>query len=104
MPLEAGTRLGPYQLLSAIGSGGMGEVYRARDTRLKRDVALKILPPEFAAEADRLVRFEHEAQATAALNHPNILAVFDVGTHEDRVFIAMESVTHTISASSIKVT
>ena len=72
MPLSAGTRLGPYEILSALGAGGMGEVYRARDTRLERDVAIKVLPEPFAADPDRLRRFEHEARAIAALNHPHI--------------------------------
>jgi len=80
MSLVAGTRLGPYEVLAAIGTGGMGEVYRARDTRLGRDVAIKILPADMAADAERLRRFEREAQATAALSHPNILDVHDVGT------------------------
>jgi eukaryotic-like serine/threonine-protein kinase len=77
--LSAGTRAGPYEIVSPLGAGGMGEVYRARDTRLGRDVALKVLPEDFARESDRLHRFEQEARAIAALNHPNILAVFDIG-------------------------
>ena len=81
MTLTTGTRLGPYEIQSAIGAGGMGEVYKARDTRLGRDVAIKILPAGFAADPERLRRFEQEARAAAALNHPNILAVYDVG-HE----------------------
>src|ERR1700704_2094971 len=72
MPLSAGARLGPYEILSAIGAGGMGEVYRARDTKLNRDVALKILPDAFASDPDRLARFTREAQTLAALNHPHI--------------------------------
>ncbi len=83
MALTSGTKLGPYEILSPLGAGGMGEVYRARDTRLGRDVALKILPESFAREADRLRRFEQEARAVAALNHPNILAVFDIGQSND---------------------
>src|SRR5438309_3437933 len=79
MPLTRGTRLGPYEVLDPIGAGGMGEVYRARDTRLGRDVALKILPADVAADPSRRARFELEARAVAALNHPNIVAVFDVG-------------------------
>jgi len=74
-----GTRLGPYEIVALLGAGGMGEVYRARDTRLGRDVAIKVLPAEFAADPDRLRRFEQEARAVAALSHPNILAIFDVG-------------------------
>ena len=81
MSLASGTRLGPYQLIGTIGAGGMGEVYRAHDSRLGRDVAVKILPEAFAADDDRLRRFEREAQAIAALSHPNILAIFDVGSH-----------------------
>jgi serine/threonine protein kinase len=72
MPLYAGTRLGPYEIVSAIGAGGMGEVYRARDTKLNRDVALKVLPDSFATDPDRLARFQREAQLLASLNHPNI--------------------------------
>src|SRR3954454_12849989 len=82
MPLRAASRLGPYEIISAIGAGGMGEVYRARDTRLDRDVALKVLPAYFAQDPDRLRRFEQEARAVAALNHPNILTVYDVGSAE----------------------
>jgi Tol biopolymer transport system component len=81
MSLASGTRLGPYELIGTIGAGGMGEVYRAHDSRLGRDVAVKILPEAFAADDDRLRRFEREAQAIAALSHPNILAIFDVGAH-----------------------
>jgi Tol biopolymer transport system component len=80
MALAAGTRLGPYEILAPLGAGGMGEVYRARDARLGRDVAIKVLPPEMARDPDRLRRFEQEARAAAALNHGNILAVHDVGT------------------------
>ena len=79
MLLAARTRLGPYEILAPLGSGGMGEVYRARDTRLNRDVAVKVLPASFATDEDRLRRFAREAQAASALNHPNILAVFDIG-------------------------
>jgi serine/threonine protein kinase len=80
MPLTSGTKLGPYEIQSLLGAGGMGEVYRARDTRLQRDVAIKILPSSLATDQDRLRRFEQEARAVAALNHPNLLTVFDVGT------------------------
>src|ERR1700678_1028575 len=79
MSLAAGTKLGPYEIQSLLGAGGMGEVYRARDTRLHRDVAIKILPNSLASDRDRLRRFEQEARAVAALNHPNLLTVFDVG-------------------------
>ena len=82
MSLAPGARLGPYEVVALIGAGGMGEVYRARDTRLGRDVAIKVLPAGFGTDADRLQRFEQEARAAAALNHPNILAVYDIGAHE----------------------
>src|SRR5215468_5800712 len=80
MNLTTGTRLGPYEVLSPLGAGGMGEVYRARDTRLGREVAVKVLPAAFSENAERLARFEQEASAAGALNHPNILAIYDVGT------------------------
>jgi Tol biopolymer transport system component len=83
MALASGTKLGPYEILSPLGAGGMGEVYRAKDTRLGREVALKILPESFAHEPDRLRRFELEARAVAALNHPNILAIHDIGAQGD---------------------
>ena len=76
MSLTAGSRLGPYEILAPLGAGGMGEVYRARDTRLNRDVALKVLPEIFAKDAERMVRFEREAQVLASLNHPNIAALY----------------------------
>lgn len=75
----AGTRLGRYEIRSLVGEGGMGEVYRARDPKLGRDVAIKVLQPTFSAHAERLRRFEHEAQAAGSLNHPNILSIYDVG-------------------------
>src|SRR6201997_2725233 len=76
MTIAAGTKLGPYEITGAIGAGGMGEVYRARDTRLNRDVALKILPEIFAADPDRMARFEREARVLAALSHPHIAAIY----------------------------
>jgi Tol biopolymer transport system component len=90
MALSAGTRLGAYEVVVLLGAGGMGEVYRARDSRLGRDVAIKIIPASFSADTDRLQRFEQEARAAAALNHPNILAVHDVGTHAGAPFIVSE--------------
>jgi len=90
MALISGTKLGPYEILAPLGAGGMGEVYRARDTRLGRDVALKILPESFARDSDRLRRFEQEARAVAALNHPNILALFDIGQHNGSPFLVSE--------------
>ena len=76
MPLSAGTRVGPYDILSPLGAGGMGEVYRATDTRLKRQVAVKILPAALAADPDRLARFQREAEVLASLNHPHIAAIY----------------------------
>src|ERR1700690_420926 len=90
MTLTSGTKLGPYEIVSPLGAGGMGEVYRARDTRLGRDVALKILPEKFAREPDRLHRFELGARAVAALNHPNILAIFDTGQESGSPFLVSE--------------
>jgi eukaryotic-like serine/threonine-protein kinase len=88
--LTAGTRLGPYEVLAPVGAGGMGEVYRARDPRLGRDVAVKVLPAAFSADPERLHRFEQEARAAAALNHPNILAVHDIGQHDGAPYIVSE--------------
>ena len=84
MPLSAGTRIGPYEVVAPIGAGGMGEVYRARDTKLGRDVALKILPAAFAADAERMARFEREAQLLASLNHPNIAAIYGLEESDGR--------------------
>src|SRR5882762_182563 len=78
MPLPPGARLGPYEILSALGAGGMGEVYRARDSKLGRDVAIKILPADFAQDRDRVTRFAREAQILASLNHPNIAGIFHI--------------------------
>jgi len=88
--LAPGTSLGPYQILAPLGSGGMGEVYRARDTRLGRDVALKVIPAELARDPNRIKRFELEARAAGALTHPNVCAIHDVGTHEGSPFVVME--------------
>src|SRR5471030_849405 len=90
MTLSAGTRLGHYEILSPLGAGGMGEVYRARDKKLDRDVAVKVLPQSLSADADALARFEREAKAVAALSHPNILAIHDFGTHEGTAYAVME--------------
>ncbi len=90
MTIAAGSRLGPYEVLSPIGAGGMGEVYRARDERLKRDVAIKVLPASYSQDVDRLRRFEQEAQAAGGLNHPNITSVYDIGTHEGAPYVVQE--------------
>jgi eukaryotic-like serine/threonine-protein kinase len=79
MPLSVGARLGPYEVLAAIGAGGMGEVYRARDTRLDRSVAIKVLPPEFSTDPDRRARSDREAKTIAGLSHPYICTLHDVG-------------------------
>ena len=90
MAVSAGARLGPYEIVSFVAAGGMGEVYRARDTRLERSVAIKILPASFASDPDRLRRFEQEARAVAALNHPNILAIHDIGTQDGTSYLVSE--------------
>lgn len=90
MPLTPGARLGPYEIAALIGAGGMGEVYQARDTRLNRDVAIKILPASFAADRERLRRFQAEAEAVAALSHPNILAVYDLGEYDGTPYLVSE--------------
>jgi len=90
MAIPPRTQLGPYEILSPLGAGGMGEVYRARDTRLNRDVAIKVLPSSFAPDQERLRRFTLEAQSTGALNHPHILAIYDIGTHEGLPYLVTE--------------
>ena len=90
MALQAGARLGPYEILGPLGAGGMGEVYKATDTRLRRSVALKVLPATHATDPDRLRRFEQEALAAAALNHPNLLAVYDIGTSGPGTYLVSE--------------
>ena len=90
MTVAAGTKLGPYEIIAILGSGGMGEVYRARDTRLGRDVAVKVLLPGATESAERTARFEREARAASALNHPNIVTTHDIGEHEKIVYIAMD--------------
>lgn len=88
--LNAGTKLGPYEILAPLGAGGMGEAYRARDTRLERDVAIKVLPASFSTDADRLRPFEQEARAASQLNHPNIVTVHDFGTHDGAPYVVQE--------------
>ncbi|HXG69550.1 MAG TPA: serine/threonine-protein kinase [Gemmatimonadaceae bacterium] len=90
MPLPLNTRLGRYEILSQLGAGGMGEVYRARDPKINRDVAIKVLPSAFSADEERLRRFEQEAQAAGALNHPNILAIYDVDAHDGYPYVVSE--------------
>jgi serine/threonine protein kinase len=90
MSLAIGTRLGPYEVLAPLGAGGMGEVYRARDARLGREVAVKVLPASLATDSERLLRFEREARAASALNHPNILSVYDIGTHAGAPYVVSE--------------
>src|SRR3954469_4758149 len=90
MALTAARKIGPYEILDQIGAGGMGVVYRARDPRLGRDVAIKVLPASFSADADRLRRFEQEARAAGVLNHPNITAVLDIGEHEGAPYVVQE--------------
>src|ERR1700680_4224840 len=92
MPLSNGTRLGPYEVVAPLGAGGMGKVYRARDTRLDRSVAIKILSAAFSADCDRLDRFEQEARSASALNHPNIVTIYELGQDGSTHYIAMELV------------
>jgi len=103
MALASGTKLGPYEIQSPLGAGGMGEVYRARDTRLGRDVAIKVLPEALAKDADRLRRFEQEARTIAALNHPNILGIHDIGTHDGAPFLVSEFLEGTTLREKIEV-
>src|SRR5262245_55073900 len=88
--IAVGTQLGPYQVVAPLGAGGMGEAWRARDARLDRDVAIKVLSPQFADDADRLARFEREAKSIAALSHPNILGIHDYGTVNGVCYAVME--------------
>src|SRR5215467_992732 len=92
MPLAPGTKLGPYEIQSPLGAGGMGEVYRAKDTRLGRDVAVKILPKEMSADATRKQRFEREAKTISSLNHPNICTLHDIGSQDGVDYLVMECV------------
>src|SRR5215469_7736692 len=90
MPLVLGTRLGPYEILEPLGAGGMGEVYRARDTRLDRTVAIKILPEHLSSSAELRARFEREARAISVLNHPHICHLYDIGLQDGATFLVME--------------
>src|SRR5262245_58624613 len=90
MTLQKGALLGPYEISEMIGAGGMGEVYRARDTRLGRTVAIKTIPPALASQEDNRRRFEIEARAIASLNHPNICSLYDIGQHADIAYMVME--------------
>jgi serine/threonine protein kinase len=101
MTLVAGARLGPFEILAPIGAGGMGEVYRARDTRLSRDVAIKVLPAAVSSNPERLRRFEKEARAASSLNHPNIVTVHDIGESGGTSFIAMERRAHYLLTNGI---
>src|SRR6266487_1148362 len=92
MTIAAGSRLGPYEILVPLGAGGMGEVYRARDGRLGREVAVKVLSEEFSSDLDRRKRFEQEARSASALNHANIVTIHDIGTSNSTIYIAMELV------------
>ena len=102
MPLTPGTTLGPYQVTAKIGEGGMGEVYRARDTKLDRDVALKVLPPAFTDDPDRLARFEREAKVLASLNHPNIGSIYGLEEAEGQKALVLELVEGPTLAERIK--
>ncbi|HQR44897.1 MAG TPA: serine/threonine-protein kinase, partial [Thermoanaerobaculia bacterium] len=90
MAMRSGEKLGPYEIVGLLGAGGMGEVYRARDTRLGREVAVKVLPARFAADAEMRERFEREARTISQLSHPNICSIFDVGSHEGTAYLVME--------------
>src|SRR5262250_1627411 len=92
MALAVGSHLGPYEIVGAIGAGGMGEVYRARDIKLNRDVAIKVLPPSLTSDPERLARFSREAQVLAALNHPNIASIYHVEETSDGSALVMELV------------
>src|SRR5262245_21605094 len=92
MALAPGTRIGAYQIVAALGSGGMGEVYRARDIKLGREVAIKILTAEFSSNPDRLRRFEQEAKSASSLNHPDIITIYEIGSYESLSYIAMDFV------------
>src|SRR5436190_20234517 len=90
MPLPPGTHFGPYEITGLLGSGGMGEVYRARDTRLERTVAIKILPSHLSSNPEAKQRFDREARSISSLNHPNVCQLYDVGSHEGTSYLVME--------------
>src|SRR6266567_1770301 len=92
MTFSAGTKLGTYEIVGPIGAGGMGEVYRARDSKLKRDVAIKVLPDEFSCDAERVARFQREAEVLASLNHPHIAAIYDLERFGESRFLVLELV------------
>ena len=93
MQLQAGTKLGPYEIVALLGSGGMGEVYSARDPRLGREVAVKVLPQQFTGNSERTRRFEQEARAAGMLNHPNILTIYDIGSNNGNIYVVSELLT-----------
>ena len=101
MPLQSDTTLGPYEILSPIGAGGMGEVYKARDTRLDRTVAIKVLPEHVAADPDLKQRFEREAKTISSLNHPHICTLYDIGNQDGIDFLVMEYLDAESLASAI---
>jgi len=92
MTFSSGTKLGPYEILSAVGAGGMGEVYRALDSKLKREVAIKALPGAFARDAERVLRFQREAEVLASLNHPHVAAIYDLADFQESRFLVLELV------------
>src|SRR5712692_7910842 len=102
MPITIGTQLGAHEIVGLLGKGGMGEVYRARDTKLKREVAIKILPEEFSRDPDRIARFQREAEVLASLNHPNIAAIYDLQEAEGTRFLVLEFVEGETLAERIK--
>ena len=104
MPLGSGTRLGPYEIVGPLGAGGMGEVYRARDTRLERIVAIKILPAQFSSDPVRKQRFEREAKTISGLNHPHICVLYDVGSQDGVDYLVMECVEGEALAQRLGVT
>src|SRR5215471_4716610 len=102
MPIAIGTKLGSLEITALLGKGGMGEVYRARDTKLKRDVAIKILPEEFSSDADRVIRFQREAEILASLNHPNIAGIYDLQEANGSRYLVLELVEGETLADRLK--